>query len=230
MNRIVLLTTALTTAVGLAAPAASLQAQDASRPGVTVAPFVNAGRPPAAREYDGLGKAIADFLTTSLSANEKLRVVPREQAQRALDAQHPAAAADRAAAVRAARAQNARYVVVGAYDVDARGFMRIDGRGVDAGSGEVLFTDRVQGRADDLVSLTEQLGARIAAGLQWPPGQTGPAGTKLTVRQAALYGRALDFADRGDRPHAVETLEALLKDAPGYGPARGALGRLGAAP
>ncbi len=231
MTRIARITTALAAAaaVSLAAPAA-LRAQDASLPTVAIMPFVNAGRATGARAYDGLGTSVADFLVTSLSANERLRVLPREQAQRAIETQRRSGTADRGSAQRAGRELNARAVIVGTYDVDARGFMRLDSRGLDVASGEVLFTERVQGRADDVVALSERLGTRMTAGLQWPPSGAGSAGAPLTAQQATLYGRALDFADHGDRARATESYEALLKDVPDYAPARRALSRLKPSP
>ena len=44
--------------------------------------------------------------------------------------------------------------------------------------------------------------------------------TKLPMRAAVLYGKALDMADKGDKARAVELFGAVLKEFPDYTPAR----------
>ena len=93
----------------------------------------------------------------------------------------------------------------------------------------------MQDRSDNVLVLIGQLASRLNAGLKLPGSttRTGDAGmpagpqqagaampTKLPMRAAVLYGKALDMADKGDKARAVELFGAVLKEFPDYTPAR----------
>ena len=88
--------------------------------------------------------------------------------------------------------------------------------------------------ANNVLGLVAQLAGRLDAGLKLSsPTRTGDAGaaagaqqagvprtTRLPMRVAVLYGKALDMADKGDKARAVELFSAVLKEFPDYAPAR----------
>jgi hypothetical protein len=232
INRIGRLTVVAIAAACAAVPAARGEAQQA-KPTVVVMVFNNDADPRTARDYEGLNKAIADFLTTEMSANPNARVVDRGQVQKAIDAQRlpPGARLTRESAMTAAKSIGAQKVIVGRFAPDAQGNFRIDARAVDVGSGAVEFTDRVQARADSIVPLVGGLAGRLYGGMGVAPATSaaGPA-ARLPMRAAITYGQALDATDRGDRARATELYGTVLKDFPDYEPAKRGLARLKPAP
>ena len=221
--------------VGLVAPARVAAAQ-AGRPTVAIMYFNNNVFTKEARDYDGLSKGVADFLITEMSSNSSIRVVERDQVQRLIDEQKLVGAGqvDRATAVRVGKLLGAQHMIFGGFMADPKGNFRIDARAVNVETGAIEFTDRVQDRSDNVLALIGQLATRLNSGLKLPgsPTRTGDAGgpgaqqagtpsaTKLPMRLAVLYGKALDMADRGDKARAVELFGAVLKEFPDYAPAR----------
>ena len=220
---------------GLAAPSGAVAAQ-AGRPTVAIMYFNNNVFTKEARDYDGLSKGVADFLITEMSSNSSIRVVERDQVQRLIDEQKLVGAGqvDRETAVKVGKLLGAQHMIFGGFMADPKGNFRIDARAVNVETGAIEFTDRVQDRSDNVLALIGQLATRLNSGLKLPgsPTRTGDAGgpgaqqagapsaTKLPMRLAVLYGKALDMADRGDRARAVELFGAVLKEFPDYAPAR----------
>ena len=227
---------------GLVAPLAAAAAQ-AGRPTVAIMYFNNNVFTKDARDYDGLSKGVADFLITEMSSNSSIRVVERDQVQRLIDEQKLVGAGqvDRETAVKVGKLLGAQHMIFGGFMADPKGNFRIDARAVNVETGAIEFTDRVQDRADNVLGLISQLATRLNSGLKLPvsPARTGDAGgaagaqqagapsaTKLPMRLAVLYGKALDMADRGDKARAVELFGAVLKEFPDYAPARTGLAKV----
>ena len=237
-NRIALLAFA---AVGLVAPHATAVAQ-AGKPTVAIMYFNNNVFTKDARDYDGLMKGVPDFLVTEMASNPGIRVVERDQVQRLIDEQKLVGAGqvDRETAVKVGKLLGAQHMIFGGYMADSKGNFRIDARAVNVETGAIEFTDRVQDRSDNVLALVSQLAGRLNAGLKLPasPTRTGDAGspgaqqagmpstTKLPMRVAVLYGKALDMADKGDKAGAVELFGAVLKEFPDYAPARTGLAKV----
>jgi hypothetical protein len=230
MDRIARLTVVAIGAACVLAPVGRARAQG-SRPTVAVMLFNNDADPRTARDYDGLNKAIADFLTSEMSTNPNLRVLNRAQVQTAIDAQRLPVGArmTREVATAAAISVGAQKMIVGRFAPDAQGNFRIDARAVDIASGAVEFSDRLQDRADNILPLVGQLASRLYGGLGVPaPTAVTAAGTgaRLSMRSAITYGQALDAVDHGQRGRAAELYGAVLKDYPDYEPAKRGLARL----
>lgn len=219
--------------VGLVAPRGAAVAQ-AAKPTVAIMYFNNNVFTKEARDYDGLSKGVPDFLITEMSANPAIRVVERDQVQKLIDEQKLVGAGqvDRETAVKVGKLLGAQHMIFGGFMADPKGNFRIDARAVNVETGAIEFTDRVQDRSDNLLGLVSQLASRLNAGLKLPTrvGDAGapagaqqagaPTATKLPMRLAVLYGKALDMADKGDRARAVELFSAVLKEFPDYAPAR----------
>ena len=221
---------------GLVAPLGPVVAQSA-KPTVAIMYFNNNVITKDARDYDGLSKGLPDFLITEMSSNPAIRVVERDQVQKLLDEQKLVGAGqvDRESAVKVGKLLGAQHMIFGGFMADPKGNFRIDARAVNVETGAIEFTDRVQDRSDNVLALVGQLAGRLNAGLKLPatPTRTGdvsaptgaqqagaPTPTKLPMRVAVLYGKALDMADRGDKARAVELFNAVLKEFPDYAPAR----------
>jgi TolB-like protein len=232
LTRIALLAVA---GAGLVAPPVTAAAQ-AGKPTVAIMYFNNNVFAKDAKDYDGLSKGVPDFLITEMAANPNIRVVERDQVQRLIDEQKLVGAGqvDRETAVKVGKLLGAQHMIFGGFMADPKGNFRIDARAVNVETGAIEFTDRVQDRADNVLALISQLAGRLNAGLKLPasPLRTGDAGaagaqqagaptaTKLPMRVAVLYGKALDMADKGDKARAVELFGAVLKEFPDYAPAR----------
>jgi len=228
-------------AAGLVAPLAAIGAQ-AARPTVAIMYFNNNVITKDARDYDGLSKGLPDFLITEMSSNSAIRVVERDQVQKLIDEQKLVGAGqvDRESAVKVGKLLGAQHMIFGGYMADSKGNFRIDARAVNVETGAIEFTDRVQDRSENVMGLVSQLAGRLNAGLKLPasPTRTGDAGgagaqqagspvtTKLPMRAAVLYGKALDMADKGDKARAVELFGAVLKEFPDYTPARTGLAKV----
>src|SRR5215218_6064186 len=231
---------------GLLAPLGAAAAQ-AARPTVAIMYFNNNVITKDARDYDGLSKGLPDFLITEMSSNSAIRVVERDQVQKLLDEQKllGGGQVDRESAVKVGKLLGAQHMIFGGFMADPKGNFRIDARAVNVETGAIEFTDRVQDRSENVLGLISQLASRLNAGLKLPtsPTRTGDAGstggaqqagsptaTKLPMRAAVLYGKALDMADKGDKARAVELFGAVLKEFPDYTPARTGLAKIKPAP
>ena len=234
-------TAALAVAIATVAPLAAAVAQ-AGKPTVAIMYFNNNVFTKDARDYDGLSKGVADFLITEMSSNASIRVVERDQVQRLIEEQKLVGAGqvDRETAVKVGKLLGAQHMIFGGFMADPKGNFRIDARAVNVETGAIEFTDRVQDRSDNVLALIGQLATRLNTGLKLPSsslrtGDAGSAGaqqagtpmaTKLPMRLAVLYGKALDMADRGEKERAVELFGAVLKEFPDYTPARKGLAKV----
>jgi TolB-like protein len=217
----------LALAGGLALPGATLAAQ-ATAPTVMVAPFnVHEARRDS-RDFAGVGTAIADLLAADLRAGGA-RVVERGPVQRtvALQPRSRDGMLGRQGAVDAARALGAAHVVYGGFTADAAGNVRLDARAVNVGTGAVEFTERLQGRGDDVVAMLHELASRLAKGMSVVLSGAAPASAALPLRSLVDYGKGLEAADHGDRAQARQLLEGIVRDHPDFAPAKAALAASG---
>jgi curli biogenesis system outer membrane secretion channel CsgG len=212
----------------LAAPREPAAAQ-AAKPTVAIMYFNNNVFTKDARDYDGLMKGVPDFLVSEMSSNPNIRVIERDQVQKLIDEQKLTSGGqvDRETAVKVGKLLGAQHMIFGGFMADPKGNFRIDARAVNVETGAVEYTDRVQDHGDNVMALIGQLANHLNAGLKLgAPTRTGDAGTRLPMRVAVLYGKALDMADRGDKAKAVELFGAVLKEFPDYAPAKNGLAKV----
>jgi len=227
MIRIARLATSLAAVGGLALSAAALGAQESSAT-VMVAPFnVHEARGDS-RDFAGAGTAIADLLGADLRAGG-VRVVERAPTQRtvALQPRTRDGMVGRQGVTEAAKLLGAAHAVYGGFSADAAGNIRLDARVVNAGTGAVEFTERLQGRGDDVVGMLHQLVARLAAGMSVSLSGNSAPNASIPLRALVDYGKALEALDRGDRAQARQRLESIVRDQPDFAPARTALAATG---
>lgn len=206
----------------------SAQAQTDGKPTVAIMFFNNNAVGAGGREYDGLSKSIADFLITDMATNPGIRVVERDQVQKLIDEQKLVknGIVDRESAVRVGKLLGAQHMIFGGFMADARGNVRIDARAVDTGTGAIEYTERVQDKADNIMPLVGALAAKMNRGMMLPANPAPVVPAKLSMRYAVMYGKALDLADHGDKAHAVELFDTVLKEFPDFTPARSARSKL----
>jgi TolB-like protein len=244
MTRTIRFAIATAAVLGMAAPLVSAKAQADSRPTVAIVLFNNNVVTRDARDYDGLGKGIADILITEMAANPNIRPIEREKVQTLIDEQKLATGAqvDRETAVRVGKLLGAQHVVFGGFMTDPKGNFRIDARAVGVEQGVIEYSERVQDRSDNVMELIGTLAGRLNTGMRLPatslrtgdPGaaavavQAGApaASRRLPMKYAVMYGKALDMSDRGDKTRAVALLGALLEEFPDFEPAKKAQARL----
>lgn len=247
MKRMALATSALTLVALVGA--AALRAQQPQRPANPPAAGAQDARPTIAildfeigatigqdpDDYQALRKGLAAMTISAMTQNPGVRVVERAQIQQILQEQDLARSdrIDQAAALRVARLLNAHYMVTGTlYDV--RGDFRIDARLFNVETSEILKTQRVQGRLDNVFDLVDRLAGQLMRDANLPPLERRadapppprPATGAPTQAAVMAYSRAVLYADRGDREHAVEQYRRALTAFPQYTQARAECNRL----
>jgi hypothetical protein len=226
MNRIARLAIALASTAALSVPT-TLVAQGTGQ-AVAVAPFnVHEARRDA-RDFHGVGTAIADLLAGNLRAGG-VSVADRGPVQRtvALQPRGRDGLLGREGAVAAARALGAQHVIYGGFAVDQAGNVRLDARAVNVASGAVEATERLQGHGDEIPAMVHQLAGTLASAMSLTLAQGAPQGASLPLRALVDYGKALEAMDRGDRAGARSLLQGLVQDHPDFAPARAALAAAG---
>ena len=226
MNRMIRLTMALAASTTLALPAAT--AAQGTGQAVVVAPFnVHEARRDA-RDFHGVGTAVADLLAADLRAGG-VSVAERGPVQRtmALQPRGRDSLLGRQGAVAAAKILGAQHVIYGGFAADQAGNVRLDARAVNVGSGAVEATERLQGHGDEIPALVHQLATRLAATMSLTLRGGAPQGPSLPLRALADYGKALEAIDRGDRAGARALLQGLVQEHPDFAPARAALAAAG---
>jgi TolB-like protein len=205
-----------------------------SRPGIAVLDFeigATIGQDP--EDYDALRRGLASLTLSELTANPAVRVVERAQLQQILQEQNLGreGRVDPQTLVRIGRLIGARYMVTGTiYDV--RGDFRINSRIFDAETGEVLRTQSVRGRLENVFDLASQLAGQLMRDANLPPlerrameehRERNPAPPQNAVM---AYSRAVLYADRGETQRAVEQYRRALQAFPQYTQARSDCNRL----
>jgi TolB-like protein len=242
MTRIARFVSLAAAVVGLAAPLTVVHAQKDGKPTVAILSFNNGSFGKDAKDYDGLSKGIPDFLITDMSGNPNIRVIERDQVQKLVDEQKlvTGGQVDKETAVKVGKLLGAQHMIFGVFMTDPKGNFRIDARAVNVETGEIEHVERVDDKADNIMTSVGTLAGKLNTGMKLParpatrrvgdatPASTGAAtqaGTpaaapKLPMRVAVMYGKALDMKDHGNKAGAVELFGAVLKEFPDYGPAR----------
>jgi tetratricopeptide (TPR) repeat protein len=152
-----------------------------------------------------------------------VRVVERSQLRQILQEQNLGreGRVDSTTLVRIGKLIGARYMVTGTL-IDIRGNLRIDTRVFNAETGEILKTESVRGRMDNVFDMIPHLAQQLIHDANLPPlerhameefRQQNPAPPTSAVM---AYSRAVLYADRGDKEHAIEQYRRALQIFPQY--------------
>jgi TolB-like protein len=230
----------LAAVVAVAAPVVA-HAQ-AGKPTVAILAFSNGSFGKDAKDYDGLTKGIPAMLITDMQANPNIRVIERDQVQALVDEQKlvTGGQVDQATAVKIGKLLGVHHMIWGTFMTDPKGNFRVDARAVSVETGLIEHVERVDDKADNIMTSIGTLASKLNSGLKLPPmpavrtGSTAPAAgstgaqqagaptaapARLPMRVAVMYGKALDAKDHGEKAKAVEYFNAVLKDFPTYEPA-----------
>ncbi len=226
------LVVALALAAGLAAPLADeAHAQDA-RPGIAVMPFENGGSYGQDKEdFEALQVGLAQMLTTEFGVNPGMRVVDRREITNLLKEQDLATSGrvDQNTAARIGRLVGARYMVFGNF-VDFYGDFRIDARIVNVETSEIVKTEKVRDKRENLYTLVTDLANQITRGVNLPalaqPAFQQRRSCKVPTEAVTYYSRALLYADRGDSERATELFNRAIEIFPEYTEAKQGLQQL----
>ena len=214
----------------LAAPLAA-QTPD-TRPGIAVLPFTNGGSYGLAKEdLDALQVGVQELLLTELDLNSNLRIVERSRIRAILEEQGlvEAGRVDAASAARVGKIVGARYVVTGVF-IDLNGDFRLDGRIIDVETSEIVKTERVRDRRDNLYDMLIDLATRITQGVDLPalPSEMREERMQMEIPPEAitLFSRAEVFRDGGHTDRAIELYERITQRFPDMVQAKQALVKL----
>ncbi|MDO8666964.1 MAG: CsgG/HfaB family protein [Gemmatimonadales bacterium] len=214
-------------------PPAPAAGQQDARPGMAVLDFdigATIGQDPD--DYQALRRGLASMTIGEIAVNPAVRVVERAQLQQILQEQNLGreGRVEANTIVQIGRLIGARYMVTGTlYDV--RGSFRIDARLFDAETGQILRTQRVTGRLDNVFELVSQLATQLMRDANLPPLERRVQEERQRqgnppTQAVMAYSRAVLYADRGDTNRAVEQYRAALTAFPNYTQARADCNRL----
>jgi TolB-like protein len=232
MRRIVLFASLL--ALLVAAPGAAAQEPPDNRPGIAVLPFTNGGSyGPNKEDIAPLEVGVQQMLLTELAQNPGLRIVERSRIREILEEQGLATngQVDPRTAARVGKLVGARYVITGAF-MDLYGNFRLDGRIVDVETGEIIKTQEVNAKRQNLYNLMVELASKITQGVNLPPlpAQVAQArmDRQIPTEAVTLYSRAQVYEDSGHPDRAIELYKQIAQRFPEMTEAKEALKQLGA--
>jgi len=217
-------------AMGLIGPATAI-GQD-TRPGIAVWPFENGGSyGQDAEDFEALRVGLQQILITELARNGSMRVVERSRLNELIQEQDLGASGrvDPNTATQIGKLVGAKFMVLGGF-VDLFGDFRIDARIVDVETGELVKTDNVTAKREQLYRLVVELSTQLTQNVNLPPLDNEAAlqeqAREIPTEALTLYSRAIFFEDRGDTERAIDLYSRAVVEFPGYSEAEEALQQL----
>jgi curli biogenesis system outer membrane secretion channel CsgG len=211
-----------------------LSAQGAAdvRPTIAVMYFTN-GALVEHETYAPLSKGMAEMLISELSQNSAVRIVERDRLQSLIEEQNLQASdrVDKATALKLGKTLGARHMLMGSFVIDPRQNIRIDLRAVNTETSAVEYVQSVTGKADRLLELVIELGAKVNAGLKLPALKTAsltePAARNPNQFKALMaMSRALEAEDKKNLPEAASLYRSAVALNPDFDRAKTRLASL----
>ncbi len=203
-----------------------------TRPGIAVWAFENGGSyGQDAEDFEALRVGLQQILITELARNGSMRVVERSRLNELIQEQDLGASGrvDPNTAAQVGKLVGAKFIVLGGF-VDFFGDFRIDARIVDVETGELVKTDRVTDKREELYRLIVDLSASLTENVNLPPlsndGELQEQAREIPIEAVTLYSRAIFFEDRGDTERAIDLYSRALDTFPEYTEAEEALQQL----
>ena len=160
------------------APMLTVHAQTVpdTRPTVAVMYFTNSALVDFA-SYAPLSKGMSEILISEIAQNSAVRVVERDRLQALLEEQNlqNSDRVDKETAAKLGKTRGAKHMLMGSFVIQQDKTMRIDVRAVNTETSAIEYTESVTGKADKLLDLVIQLGAKLNAGLKLPALKTASA-------------------------------------------------------
>ncbi len=224
-------------AIGLVAGAASLLAEPARaqdiRPGIAVLRFDNGGSyGQDAENFAALEVGLQQMLTTEFAQNPGLRVVDRSRINEIIREQDLGATGrmDANTAAKIGRIVGARYVVLGGF-IDFYGDFRLDLRVVNVETTEIVRTERVRKKREELYDIVVEAAVNLTNGLNLPPlpaqVRQSRESRAIPTEAVTLYTRGLMYAERGQNDRAAVLFARAKEIFPSYTEVDAALQQIG---
>lgn len=207
--------------------------QPDTRPTIAILDFdVGAAIGQPESDLDALRRGLAALTISQLADNPAIRVVERQQIQQILQEQDLAKSdrVDQSTALRLGKLLNAHYMVTGTVFAVHNDF-RIAARLFNVETTQIIKTDEVRGKIDNVFDLTTQLADDLMRNTSLPPlerhvmeqrRQEGRPPTQAVM----AYSRAVLYADRGETQHAVDQYKRAIQLFPSYTQAKADCNRL----
>lgn len=187
------------TSMALVMPAARADAQ--AKPVVAVLYFDNNSIGRDARDYDGVGKGMAELMTNDLLSNGSVTVVERERVQALLVEQNltKEKTIDPATAIRLGKIIGAQYMIYGAFMSDGRGQFVLTAKTVNVQTSQISNPTRITTRGDDVLAMIAQLNEKLINEMKLPalsvgqgnaPSGAAPAGQPAAHAAAPAHAHA----------------------------------------
>jgi TolB-like protein len=202
---------------------------------IAILPFEDRGSYGQDKEiFQALELGIPATLASELSGHSNLRLADHNWIAQALRSEKlgPNAKVDAATAARIAKRVGARYAITGSF-ADFYGTFRLDGRIIDAETGQIIRVvtnnDRKVQDRSELYRIIQMVGHKMLAEVSPAALRAGaPQAERRTVPTEALtdYSLGLWYEGKGDRGKAGEHYDRALTVLPDYPEAREGLRRV----
>ena len=170
---------------------------------------------------DGLSKGLSAMLVTDLMGTPGLRIVERERIQFLLDElkMQKSEYFDQSAAVKVGKLLGAHNLVLGSFSKIDKSRMRIDARLVKTETGEIIKSEKIEGRPSQLAKLQNALSAKVAS---WMGVEMAvkPQDDKQPIEAVLAYTRGLNLEDEMQLTAAYEAYKEALAADPKFDVAR----------
>ncbi|MDH5643570.1 MAG: tetratricopeptide repeat protein [Gemmatimonadota bacterium] len=223
-----IMTFPLLAALALTSPAST---QD-SRPGVAVMPFENGGSyGQDAENFDALQVGLQQILLTEMARNSNLRIVERSRLNDLIREQDlgEAGRVDANTAARLGRLVGAKFMVLGSF-VDFYGDFRIDVRVVDVETSEIINTNQVSDRREELYQMVVELAGNLTEDVDLPAledvEELEQQAREIPTEALTYYSRAIYFEDEGQTERAIQMYSRAVEEFPDYSEAQERLQQL----
>lgn len=190
-----------------------------AKPVVAVLYFDNNSIGRDARDYDGVGKGMAELMTNDLLSNGSVTVVERERVQALLVEQNltKEKTIDPATAIRLGKIIGAQYMIYGAFMSDGRGQFVLTAKTVNVQTSQISNPTRITTRGDDVLGMIAQLNEKLIGEMKLPAlsvGQGNAPSGAAPAGQPAAHAAAPAHAHADARPADAKPAVAESKPAP----------------
>lgn len=170
---------------------------------------------------DGLSKGLSAMLVTDLMGTPGLRIVERERIQFLLDElqMQKSDYFDQSAAVKVGKLLGAHNLVMGSFSKIDKNKIRIDARMVKTETGEIIKSEKIEGRPSQLAKLQNELSVKVATWMGTKMASK-PQDDKQPIEAVLAYTRGLNLEDEMQLSAAYEAYKEALAADPKFAIAR----------
>jgi len=183
---------------------------------MAIADFMNRSIISERDTYTPLEKGLSDFMIYSLADTAALQIVERDRFQWILSEHSINDTNDMERAVRAGRLLGVHTVLFGSFMVLNNDDLVLLTRLVKVETGEILFSERHEGKFDDFIRIVDELGEKIAMEINIRQVYQPQASVPNTLDAMLAYSRGKAYMDQEMYIEAFDMFELSLKHDPTY--------------